>query len=151
MKTKLFILTAVAATLISSTFAGENGGGKKQKSRPNPEKMIARMIENNDGNKDSALDAAELEQALIQIHERRKERMAKMRQKFGDREGKGPRAEGRKRPAPTEAAEHLILEFDFDDNGSLDANELLEAMGSLRERGPRRHDGPPPPDVELEE
>jgi hypothetical protein len=155
MNTKLLILTGVAITFIASTFAGD--GGKKQKDRPDPEKMVARMIENNDANEDSALNAEELQGALVQMHEKRKERMAKMREEYGDREGKGPYAEGKKKRDPAEVAGHLVAEFDFDESGSLDAEELLEALRSMRHRGPhgkkgpRVQDAPPPSDDYADE
>ncbi len=144
MNTKLLIMSGLAVTFIASTFAG-SGEGRKSTDRRSPEEMVARIIVKNDTNDDSALNVEELEGAIVKMQERRKERMAKMREQFGDREGKGLRGEGRKRPEPAEVAEIWITEFDFDESGSLDGAELLEAMGSMRPRGPHGENGPPPP------
>ncbi len=160
MNAKLLILTGVAVTFIASAFAGEEG--KKAKDRPSPEEMAARIIVNNDVDDDSALNPEELERFLVKMQERRKERMAKMRERHGDGEGKGPRAGGprgeeRKRPEPGEVAQNWIAEFDFDESGTLDGAELIEAMGSMRDKGPRGkmgprgQGGPPPQDAESDE
>lgn len=149
MKKRILIFAGVALSLIVSTYASPEGDGK---SRPNPEERVARVLENNDADADGALNAAELEQFIVQMKEKRKEHIAKMRAKHEEQKAKGPHGESWKNRTDAERAERLLEKFDVDGSGSLDSAELFEAFVSMRDRKVRaKHDhwygneGPPPP------
>ncbi|MBL4575936.1 MAG: hypothetical protein JKY51_07540 [Opitutaceae bacterium] len=148
MKKRILIFAGVALSLIVSTYASPEGDGK---SRPNPEERVARVLENNDADADGALNAAELEQFIVQMKEKRKEHIAKMRAKHEEQKTKGPHGESWKNRTDAERAGRLLEKFDVDGSGSLDSAELLEAFRSLRDRKHRAmhdhghgHEGPPP-------
>lgn len=150
MKKRILIFTGVALSLIVSTYASPEGGVAHWQQEV--EVRVARVLENNDADADGALNAAELEQFIVQVKEKRKEHIAKMRAKHEEQKAKGPHGESWKNRTDAERAERLLEKFDVDGSGSLDSAELFEAFVSMRDRKVRaKHDhwygneGPPPP------
>ncbi|MEM9158231.1 MAG: hypothetical protein AAGB46_04210 [Verrucomicrobiota bacterium] len=158
MKTKLLTL-AIIATSAGAIAIAKPGKGGPMGERPNPEDIVVELVADYDVNNDNALDQAELANGLVGMHEKR---MAKMQEIREQRESEGgparPRGgfgeRDRRGPEPSKIAGHMLVEFDADESGSLDTEELMAAVESMHDRKGRRGPGGPRgprPDFDAED
>ncbi|NEQ66736.1 MAG: hypothetical protein F6K21_14765 [Symploca sp. SIO2D2] len=150
MKIRLLTSTLLATSIGTMAFAKPEKGD-----RPDPEEVVIELVSTYDIDENNALDEAELASGLEGLREQRRAKMKEMREKRraeiaeggGDKRGPG---KGR-RMDPSKVASHMIVQFDADDNDSLDSEELLEAMRFLHERRKNRlHRGSMGPSPEAD-
>lgn len=126
MKTKLLITSLLASSLIGGIAIARPGGeGGPRGERPDPEVIVATLIADHDVNGTDTLNAEELEQALVAMHEKMEERRAKR-----EKEVRG------NRPSPDKIATRLLGRFDADEDGALNSEELYQALEKMH-RGQR--------------
>ena len=160
MKSKIVtIITIAIITASASAFARPDRPHMGE--RPNPEDVVVEIVAEYDTNSDNVMDAAELESAIVGMHEKRVARMkefAEARGLDGERlRGRGARKE-RGSPDPSTVASRLISDFDKDSDGVLDTEELMGAVHALNSigpgkggpRGPGRKGGRAPADDSVE-
>ena len=138
MKSKIITIGTIAIiTASASAFARPDRPHMGE--RPNPEDIVVEIVAEYDTNSDNVMDAAELESAIIGIHEKRVARMrefAEVRGLYGESpSGRGARKE-RGSPNPSTVASRLISDFDKDNNEVLDTLELMRAVHALHSRDP---------------
>lgn len=136
MKTKLLILAGFAssALLVSAADRPAKFGPLP------PEKMAANLFADYDVDESGSLDATELVTALSEIRDKRRAENAADCPRNG--QGKRGSVQGRRGPPPAEELTvQMMLEFDEDEDLTLNTAELLNALDSMRNRGPR---GRPP-------
>ncbi len=160
-KNKLTIAASTVALLAGSLVAKPEGGRAGGPPHPpDPETVVADIVAGYDANEDNLISAVELENALVGLHEKRKEEMAARAEareaREADRERDRSRRggpEGDRGPRdPAVVAERLMADFDADGSGNLNTEELLAAVetmgpkgGPRGKRGPRGGPGGRPP------
>ncbi len=138
MDSKIITIGTIAVISASiSSFAGPDRPHMGE--RPNPEEVVVEIVAEYDFNSDNVMDAAELESAIVGIHEKRLARMKEFAEERGldGERSHGRRPEnGRGAPDPSQVASRLINDFDENSDEVLDTEELMGAVHALHSRGP---------------
>ena len=134
-------LTCVFAIGASAFAAPEKKGGNNRggADRPNPEEIVVELIADYDTSRDNSLSADELASGLEGMHEKRiadmEARRAERMANNGGDEARGERPNrGSREMDHVEVAGNLLERFDGNTDGSLDSEELLQALKSMNNR-----------------
>ncbi len=133
---KMKLLAAAISTSIATTGLFAQDEETDRPERPSPEEIVVEVYTLYDANEDNALDATELGNALVGMHEARKARREARREELGLEPPEIPeREENPDRPTPADIAARLIERFDGDGDELLDTEEFMEALGAIHRRG----------------
>ncbi len=133
--------SVITGIVILSTFAASalgRGDEAYPHERSDPEEIVVNIVSDYDSNADNLMSAAELEAAIVGLHEKRKEAfesMAGKRREGGNFEDRrGPRGGP---PTASEVAARLIENHDENGDDQLDTEEMRGAVRALKPKGPR--------------
>jgi len=133
--------SAITGILITSTFAASALGDTDKAhphERPDREEIVVNIVSDYDSNADNLMSAAELEAAIVGLHEKRKEAFESMAEKRREgREFEGKRGPRRGPPPASEVAARLIENHDANGDEQLDTEEMRGAVRALKPKGPR--------------
>lgn len=140
--------SAITGILITSTFAASALGDTDKAhphERPDREEIVVNIVSDYDSNADNLMSAAELEAAIVGLHEKRKEAFDSMAEKRREgREFEGKRGPRRGPPPASEVAARLIENHDANGDDQLDT-ENARSRPSPKAQRSARHARPGPP------
>ena len=125
---KHIIITCILLTAGTTGLLALQGpkDGQRRHGPPPPEKMAERVIVEFDTDASLGVDTAELAEALAFLHENRPPPPPEVRDAPRPREPKAPDHE--------RVAARLLADFDHDQDGQLNIDELTEAFADLHAR-----------------
>ncbi len=137
MNMKLLATVAMSATVVGAIAQEEE---TDRPERPDPEEIVVEVFTLYDANEDNALNATELGNALVGMHEARKARREARREELGLEPPEIPeREENPDRPTPADIAARIIENVDTNGDQLVDTEEFLTFLENRK--GPRRGPG----------